>query len=231
MSRESSKQKHANREPQQSKEPGRVSNESLSVTQREFNALLAECDFISKVIQIYREDAAREFADRKKCAPNHSAADFEESSRFQEEFIRKYLAGWLYSITEILMLEAFFAATGEPLERSKMAELINFSFVERGPGDRPLKDGRNEIWNRHLLRWALGQALPKFKVGSAITLASTARKINQLPERGMLGKMKRPLTGKHLQKLLQDHDIDWLKEKKRYQNRLAEEKKIKKTAK
>ncbi|HXD34597.1 MAG TPA: hypothetical protein VN643_25985 [Pyrinomonadaceae bacterium] len=231
MSRESSKQKHANRKPQQSKEPGRVSVESLSVTQREFNALLAECDFISKVIQIYREDAAREFADRKKYAPNHSAVEFEEGFRFQEEFIRKYLPGWLWSITEILTLEAFCASLGEPLEKSKMAELVNFSFVERGPGERLLKDGRNEIWNRHLLGWALGQVLSKFKVGSAITLAATAKKINQLPKRGMLRKMKRALTGKHLQKLLQDHDIDWLKEKKRYQNRLAEEKRIKKTAK
>src|SRR5258705_11283746 len=129
MSRESSKQKSAKKEPQQRKEAALVFDESLTGTEGEFNALLRECDFISKVIQIYRKDAAREFADRKKYAPNRSAAEFEESFRFQEEFIRKYLPSWLYVISEILTLEAFCASLGEPLERSRMAELVNFSFV------------------------------------------------------------------------------------------------------
>jgi hypothetical protein len=229
MSKKSSKQTRANKEPQQSKEAARVFDEGLSGIEGEFNALLRECDFISKVIQIYRKDAAREFAERKKYTPNPSEAEFEESFSFQEVYIREYLPGWLCSITGILILEAFCASLGEPLERSRMAELVNFSFVDRGPGERQLKDGRNEIWDKHVLRWALGQVLPTFKASGAISLAATARKINQLPKRGMLRKMKRALTGKHLQKLLQDHDIDWLEEKKHYQNRLGEEKRIKKT--
>jgi hypothetical protein len=230
MSRESSKQKHATKEPQQSKEAARVSDESLTGIEGEFHALLRECDFITKVIQIYREDEARKFADGKEHASNRSEAEFEESFSFQEEYIRKYLPGWLYSITGILMLEALFASSGEPLEKSRMAELVNFSFVERGPGERQLKDGRNEIWDKHLLRWALGQVLPTFKTSGAISLAATARKINHLPRRGMLRKMKKTLTGKHLQKLLHDREIDWLKEKRHYQNRLAEEKRIQKAA-
>ena len=51
MSRESSKHKHATKEPQQSKEAARVSDESLSGIEGEFNALLRECDFITKVIR------------------------------------------------------------------------------------------------------------------------------------------------------------------------------------
>jgi len=194
-----------------------------SFVQREFAALVQESDFVSKVIQIYHTDALRSFNEGLR---HGSVADFERDFRRQEEFIRKYLPVWLCQITEVLAIEALYASTGEPMTRKNIEDIIHFLFLERGPGDLPLKDGRNEIWNRHLLKWALGQVLPTFKVIGAVNLASTARKINQLPKRGWLRKMKKALTGKHLQKLLKDHDIDWLKEKREYKTRLMQQKEL-----
>lgn len=218
--KKNSKRKQAQAHPQ-------VPERHESFVQREFAALLQESDFVSKVIQIYYADALRTFNDGSK---HGLVADFEENFSRQEEFIRKYLPVWLCQITEVLALEAFFVASGEPMTRKNIEDFIHFLFLERGPGDPPLKDGRNEIWDRLLLRWALGQVLPTFKVSGAINLASTARKINQLPKRGLLRKMKKTLTGKHLQKLLKDHDIDWPKEKRHYKALLVQGKRTQQIA-
>jgi hypothetical protein len=170
----------------------------------------------------------REFEHNQKYGSKRSSTEFEENFQRQEEFLRKYLPNWLFQLTDTLAVEALIAASGEPMLKSQADDLYKFIFIDRGPGDPPLKDARNEIWNLRTLRWAIEDALPKIKTIASVTLDTLAKKINTLPKRGWLKKKRKPLTGKHLQKLLKEHNIDWKKIKKDYIKQL-EEKKSKKT--
>src|SRR5947209_339723 len=122
------------------------------IREQEFHALLRESGFLSNVIEIYRRSALREFEDKQRPSSKRSFAEFEEDFRRQEDFLRRYLPNWLYQLTENLALEALYAASGEPMLKAHMSDLYNFIFVERGPGDPPLKDGRNEVWDAPTLK-------------------------------------------------------------------------------
>jgi hypothetical protein len=196
---------------------------SNSFVQQAFHTLLTDTDFVSKVIDIYRRDELRKYEFLQRTGLPSSVTEIEESLQREAEFLRKYLPNWLYQAIDTLAVEALFAATGEPMLKSRASDLYNFIFVERPPGAPPLKDGRNEVWNSRTLKWAINHALPQIKVPGNVTLAALARKINGLPKVGRLKKQRKALTGKHLQSLLKEHHIDWIKIKKRYKKRLHEE--------
>jgi hypothetical protein len=195
---------------------------SNSFVQQEFHTLLTGTDFVSKVIEIYRRDELRKFDFLQRFGLSLSVAEFEETLQREAEFLRKYLPDWLYQLIDTLAVEALFAARGEPMLKSRASDLYNFIFVERESNAPPLKDGRNEVWNTHTLKWAINHALPKIKVPGNVTLETLARKINNLPKVGRLEKQRKALTGKHLQSLLKEHNIDWIKIKKHYKKILEE---------
>ena len=91
--------------------------------------------------------------------------------------------------------------------------------------DLPLKDGRNEIWDADTLKSALNQVLPEIKTTGTLTLANIAKRINERSNQILYGRNRRPVSGKHLQKLLKKHNIDWAKIKKKYKERLIAKRK------
>lgn len=221
--------KKSKKERQRREEYSQIFDDSSKRIEQEFHTLLEESGFMSQVIEIYRKEELRKFEYHQKYGSTRSSTEFEENFQRQEDFLRTYLPNWLFQLTDTLAVEALFAASGEPMLKSRADDLYKFIFIERGPGDPPLKDARNEIWNSHALKWAMNEALPKIKTIANVTLNTLAKKINELPKRGWLQKRRKALTGKHLQKLLKEHNIDWMKIKKDYIKQLEEKKRSKKT--
>lgn len=220
--------KEAKRERRRLKERSQIFDGRSKRVEKAFHALLEESGFLTGVIEIYRKEEMRTFEYYKKYGPSSSTATFDEKFQPQEDFLRKYLPNWLFQLTENLGMEALYAASGEPMLKSKADDLYRFIFIERGPGDPPLKDARNEIWDMYTLKWAVEEALPLIKRTANVTLATLAKRINSLPKRGWLKKRRKPLTGKHLQRLLKEHNIDWMKIKKDYIKKLEDSKRSKK---
>jgi hypothetical protein len=179
------------------------------VSHAEFSRLLNELNFIPKVIELCHLSALQKFSYyQQNSAVEMFIADFEDDFCRRSVFLQKHLPDWVYNITNILALEARSAAHGGPISKSKARRLFEVEFVDREFGGPPLKDSRNEIWGAANLRMVLKEVLRQIKVVSAITLENAARRIikNSGP---MFQKSKAPLTGKHLQKLLKRHGINW----------------------
>ncbi len=189
---------------------------------QEFKALLVELDFVPKIVEIYRREEHREVELWQKYGITLSGQRLEQTFLRQEEFILKYLPDRLYQATDTLVIEAVLAAIGRPMRRSLAIDLYNSIFVRRDASAPPLRDGRNEIWDSISLKWAINHVLLTIKNPSNLTLATVAKKINALPRKGMLKNMKKDLTDKHLQKLLKEHHINWMRIKSAYKSMLAE---------
>ncbi|HCX30783.1 MAG TPA: hypothetical protein DHU55_13615 [Blastocatellia bacterium] len=199
-------------------------NGNSGFTKAGFYELLEKSAFVSHVIDIHREDANRvlEYSQQFESPDLVSQAPV---LRLFEAFVEKHLPDWLYGITDILTLQAKFAAKGTPMSRAELTALIDDAFLDSELDDLPLKDGRNEIWDAYTLKAALNHVLPEIKTIGALTLTNVAKRINAGSNQLLPGRMKKPLSGKHLQKLLKKHNIDWVKIKKSYKKRLIAEKK------
>jgi hypothetical protein len=199
-------------------------NGNSGFTKASFYELLEKSAFVSHVIDIHREDSSRVL---------EYGQQFESPDRISQApvldlfgaLVAKHLPGWLYGITDILTMHARFAAKGTPLSRAELTALIDDAFLDRELDDLPLKDGRNEIWDASTLQLALNHVLPEIKTIGALTLRNVAKRINAASNQLLLGRMKKPLSGKHLQKLLKKHNIDWPKIKKSYKEPLIAKKK------
>jgi hypothetical protein len=140
-----------------------------------------------------------------------------------QAFVKDRLADWLYGITEILTMQAKLVASGDPMSRAELASLFDDKFLGSQSKDVCLKDGRNEVWTAHTLREAINRVLPEIKTVGAVTLANLAKRINARSPEILLLQLKTRLTGKHLQKLLKKHSIDWIGLKKAYKQHLVEQ--------
>ncbi len=117
-------------------------------------------------------------------------------------------------------MQAKFASRGYPMSRAELAALFDDAFLLDAGEDLQLRDGRNEIWNAYTLKLAINSVLPEIKTSSAVTLANLAKRINARSRETLFGRMRTRLSGKHLQKLLEQHNIDWIGIKKAYRQRL-----------
>jgi hypothetical protein len=194
---------------------------------QDFIALLKESCFVSEVLRIYHRDMIREFEFYKKYGMAPSRQRLSQNFRRQANFMRQYLPERLYQATDTLFLEAILASIGRPMLRSVAIDLYSSIFVRRSLTSPPLREGSDPIWDSMKLRWAIHFALPAIKNPRNITLAALAARINALPRTGIFRYRKKDLTGRHLQKLLEEHGIDWKRIKKIYR-RFLEEKKNKK---
>jgi len=194
---------------------------SSDLAAQEFRALLEEVDFVSRVVDIYRRHELRELAHFREHGIGPSRPRFEQTFQRQEDFIKKYLPDRLYQATDTLVIEAVLAAIGRPMRRLIVADLYNSIFVRRNDTAPPLRGGRDEIWDSLSLKWAIANALPEIKNPRNVTLSALAKRINNLPRKGMLRNMRKNLTGKHLQKLLNENHIDWMRIKTEYKRHLA----------
>jgi len=196
-------------------------NGNSGFTKAEFYKLLEKSRFVSSVIDIHIRDRTRldQYSE-----PSNSTGDILniEDSQWQV-FVEKYLADWLYSITDILLMQAKFVSRGRPMSRAELAALLHDRFLGWESKDLQLKDGRNEVWSAYTLRSAINRVLPEIKTSGAVTLTNLAKRINLRSREILFRKMKTRLSGKHLQKLLKKHDIDWTRIKKAYKQRLLAE--------
>jgi len=197
---------------------------------QQFIILLKELDFVPKVIDIYRNAELEERNRWQNYGIALSSKSFEQNFQRQEEFLLKYLPLRLYQATDTLVIEAIFAVIGRPMRRSLAIDLYNSIFVRRRDASAPpLRDGKNEIWDPISLNQAIAYALPTIKNPENITLKALAKSINALPRKGFLKNMKKDLTDKHLQKLLQEHHINWMRIKRMYKSILLEKRHSSKT--
>jgi hypothetical protein len=194
----------------------------------EFYALLEKSRFVSRVIDIHtrekawREECIRNRYDSHELVPEPADSEwrrFVDDSEWQA-FVKDRLADWLFGITEILTMQAKFVARGDPLSRAELASLIQDQFLGWKNKDVCLKDGRNEVWSALTLREAINLVLPEIKTVGAVTLSNLAKRINAHSREILFRRLKTRLTGKHLQKLLKKHGIDWIGLKKAYKQHL-----------
>lgn len=194
---------------------------SSDLAAQEFRALLEEVDFVSRVVDIYRRHELRELDHYREHNIAPSRQSFDQTFQRQEDFIQKYLPDRLYHATDTLVIEAVLAAIGRPMRRSLAVDLYNSIFVRRNDTAPPLRGSRDEIWDSLSLKWAIANALPAIKNPRNVTLSALAKRINDLPRKGMLRNMRKNLTSKHLQKLLNEKHIDWMRIKTEYKRHLA----------
>lgn len=193
-----------------------------------FYDLLEKSRFVSRVLDIHtRERAWTEECLRNRYGSNEFLPERTDSEwrRFVDDsewqsFVKDRLADWLYGITIILTMQAKLVASGDPMSRAELASLFDDQFLGSESKDVCLKDGRNEVWTAHTLREAINRVLPEIKTVGAVTLSNLAKRINAHSREILFGRLKTRLTGKHLQKLLKKHGIDWIGLKKAYKQHL-----------
>ncbi len=190
-----------------------------SFAMAEFYRLLRDSEFVTKVIEIHQSDRKGLDKYRETADPNAIILEIQDDSQW-ESLVKKHLADWLYRITDILTMQAKFASRGYPMSHAQLAALFEDAFFIDATEDLRLKDGRNEVWSAYALKRAINNVLPEIKTSSAVTLANLARRINAKSKEIIVGGMRARLSGKHLQKLLKKHDIDWAGIKTSYKERL-----------
>ncbi len=195
-------------------------NGNTGFAMAEFYALLEDSEFVAKVIEIYHSD--RSSLDRYSEPADSSAmtVEIQEDSQW-ETLVKRHLADWVFRITDILTMQAKFASRGYPMSHAQLAALIADAFLMEAAEDLQLRDGRNEIWNAYSLKSAINSVLPEIKTSGAVTLTNVAKKITARSKEILDCRSNKPLSGKHLQKLLKIHSIDWMAIKRSYKKRLA----------
>lgn len=194
-------------------------NGNTGFAMAEFYRLLEDGQFVAKVIEIYCSD--RTTFERHREPGDSSATIVKIQEDFQwKSLVKKHLADWLFRVTDILTMQAKFASRGYPMSRAQLAALFDDAFLLDASEDLLLKDGRNEVWSAYALKYAINTVLPEIKTSGAVTLANLARRINANSKEILVGGTRARLSGKHLQKLLKKHDIDWAGIKTSYKKRL-----------
>jgi hypothetical protein len=188
-----------------------------------FYELLEKSAFVSHVIDLHRNDANRSLEYGQQLFALPELVSQAPDVPLFEAFVERHLPDWLFKITDILTLQARFAAKGSPMSRAELTALVDDAFLDHELDDLSLKDGRNEIWDAYTLKSALNHVLPEIRTTGTLTLTNVAKKINARSNQLLPGRMKRPLSGKHLQKLLKTHHIDWAKIREVCKERLLAE--------
>jgi hypothetical protein len=194
-------------------------NGNTGFAMAEFYRLLEDSQFVAKVIEIYCSDRTTLERHREPGDSSATIVKIQEDSQWKS-LVKKHLADWLFRVTDILTMQAKFASRGYPMSRAQLAALFDDAFLIDASEDLLLKDGRNEVWSAYALKRAINTVLPEIKTSGAVTLANLARRINAKSKEIIVGGMRARLSGKHLQKLLKKHDIDWTGIKESYKKGL-----------
>jgi hypothetical protein len=108
-------------------------------TKAGFYELLEMSAFVSHVIDIHRQDVNRSLEHSQQFEAPDLVSLAPDACLF-EAFVEKHLPDWLYKITDILTLQARFAAKGSPMSRAELTALIDDAFLDHELDDLPLKD-------------------------------------------------------------------------------------------
>jgi hypothetical protein len=105
------------------------------------------------------------------------------------------------------------------MSRTQLLELLNDRLFRETGNKLPLKARRKRIWTAAVLRSAVHDALKDINTPGAVTLENLGRRITARSGNAPIN-LKKPLSGKHLQKLLRQNNIDWIEIKRSYKERL-----------
>jgi hypothetical protein len=103
-------------------------NGNTGFTRSEFYALLERTDFVATIIDIHDRD----LIESKRCRNEHNSSKtlFELEDSEWKAFTQKYLADWLFKITDILTMQAKFASRGYPMSHAELTALIHDAFLK-----------------------------------------------------------------------------------------------------
>jgi|GEM_PF-2348499 len=197
--------------------PPATANSDTEFVRNEFHKLLEESKFVTQVIDIHRRDQFRLITDGP-CESHIDGASNGNSAEWQM-LVAQNLPAWLFWVTDILTTQAKLIAQNRPMSRAQLRALMNDRLLRQTSSELRLKTGRSSLWTAELLRRAINHALRDITTPGAVTLGTVARRIN-IRSKELLTGLSTPLTGKHLQKLLKQHNIDWLEIKRSYKHRL-----------
>ena len=172
--------------------------------ENEFYKLLCESGFVARVIEI-------------QLTPDDC------DSPAWQNIVERNLPHWLFCVTEILTMQAKLAGQDRPMSRAQLAELLKERLIRQASDGLSLKPSRKRIWTMRVLRAVVNEALKDINTPGAVTLDNLAKRITWRSRKLLQMDLKKPLSGKHLQKLLRQHDIDWIKIKRSYKDRLLTE--------
>jgi hypothetical protein len=190
-----------------------------SFLQNEFYRLLEESRFVARVIEIHINNERRSFTENKPGTDSHHHAEHHKGGEWQE-LVRTNLPYWLFWLTYILTAQAKLAAEDRPMSRRQLVQLLNDRLFRQAGNELGLKERRKRIWTRDILRNAVHCGLKDINTPGAVTLENLARRITAYSKNSLPIALKRPLSGKHLQKLLRQNDIPWLEIKRSYKDRI-----------
>ena len=190
-------------------------NDNADLTRQEFQNLLNELRFVARVIDIHLKNQSR-LVDID--SPNRPRGSLESDDEWQT-LVTRNLPNWLFWITDILMMQARLVARGCPMPRTQLAALLQDRLLRQASRELLLKESRNKVWTAHIVRTAIDRALPGMRAPGAITLANLAKRINA-DSQDVSDTAGKTLSGKHLQKLLKKHGIDWIEIKRSHKKRL-----------
>lgn len=201
----------------QSFTPTATVNGDTEFARNEFYKLLEKSRFVAQVIAIQRRDQFRLHTDSDLCeSPSDGISNRSEVE--WQALVAQNLPDWLFWVTDILTTQAKLVAQNRPMSRVQLSALMNDRLLRQTSSELRLKSGRSSLWTTKLLRRAINLALSDITTPGAVTLRNVARRIN-VRSKELIG-LNTPLTGKHLQKLLKQNNIDWLEIKRSYKHRL-----------
>ena len=200
-------------------------NGNTDFWESEFSKLLEESRFVAGVIEIYKNDDSRSFAEITS-GTNSPPPHLDHNGHEWQELVRTNLPHWLFWLTYILTAHAKLAAEDRPMSRAELAELLNDRLFRQAGNDLRFKAHRRIIWTPEVLRIAVHNALKDMNTPGAVTLENLARRITFHSRNSSSLNLMTPLSGKHLQKLLKEHDIKWIEIKKSYKERLFKERRL-----
>src|SRR5215831_2724356 len=176
-------------------------NGDADLIKTEFYRLLKESEFVARVIAIHRNNSKR-------------------TPVGWQNIVEENLPAWLFCLTDILTTQAALAAEERPMSRGQLAAQINDRLLREATVELRLKPYRKRIWTAAVLRITVYEALKYIDRPATVTLENVAKMMNRHFASSLPADVKRPLSTKHLQKLLRQNGIDWLELKRRYKERL-----------
>lgn len=191
-----------------------------SVLREEFCRLLEKSGFVEEVIDFYIDKERRLLTESASVADSHYHSERHNTGEW-EQLVRTRLPNWLFWLTYILTAQARLVEENRQMSRVQLAELLKGRLFRQIRDDQLCGAHRKRLWTPVVLRKMVHEALKDISLPGRVTLENLAMSIHLRSRKASSPiKLLTPLSGKHLQKLLQQNDIKWIEIKRRYVERL-----------
>jgi hypothetical protein len=181
---------------------------------------LEESGFVEEVIDFYINKERRLPTENASVADSHHHNERHNTGEWQQ-LVGTVLPYWLFWLTYILTAQAKLVDEDRPISRAQVAAVLNDRLFRETDNHGLFRAHRKRLWTPALLRNVVHEALKYINIPGTVTLEHVAMNITFLSRKDSSPiKLLKPLSGKHLQKLLRQNDIKWIEIKRRYVARL-----------